>query len=100
VRKIILRPEVLADIQEIWVWISKDNRVAADRIEADIYLRIDKLAEVPGAGHRRSDVPDARVLFVNVPPYSIAYKYDEDSVTIIRVLHGARDFRTEFPNPT
>jgi len=51
-----------------------------------------QLAEYPGAGHSRPDVRDPEVRFATVYPYLIAYKYDDQAVTVLRVLSGYRDF--------
>jgi plasmid stabilization system protein ParE len=55
---------------------------------------------MPGMGHRRTDVRDQRYHFWRVRSYIIAYRYDANDLTIVRVLHGARDFRTIFRDST
>jgi plasmid stabilization system protein ParE len=99
VREAILTPQALVDIREIWQWISQDNVEAANRVESAIFEKIAKVARMPGVGHRRADVKNPSYLFVNVYSYSIGYEHDDVSVTVIRVLHGSRDFKNLFPNP-
>jgi toxin ParE1/3/4 len=96
VRRAILHPQAKIDIREIWDWIAKDNEQAADRIEAAIYAELARLTKMPGIGHRRADVKISSYFFFNVYSYVIAYEYDQVSLTVVRVSHGARNFRTLF----
>jgi plasmid stabilization system protein ParE len=54
------------------------------------------LLTMPGKGHLRQDVKDAKYRFWTVRPYVIAYRYDERALTVVRVVHGARDLRKLF----
>jgi plasmid stabilization system protein ParE len=47
-------------------------------------------------GHTRPDVKDKRYLFWAVGSYVIAYRVEQKALVVIRVLHGARDFRRLF----
>jgi plasmid stabilization system protein ParE len=47
------------------------------------------------AWHTRADVTDKRYLFWTVGNYVIAYRVEEELV-VVRVFHGARDFRILF----
>ena len=51
---------------------------------------------MPGIGHVRSDVKDQRYRFRRVYSYVIAYRYDDYATTILRVVHGRRDFGSLF----
>ena len=55
------------------------------------------LAEMPGKGHRRSEIKDSRVRFWTVYSYLIAYRFDEETITIVRVVHGRRNIRKLIP---
>jgi plasmid stabilization system protein ParE len=46
--------------------------------------------------HRRADVSDPQYRFWSVGNYVIAYRIEGDEVIVIRVVHGARDFRKLF----
>jgi plasmid stabilization system protein ParE len=54
------------------------------------------LSEMPGKGHVRADVKNPAYRFWSVYSYVIAYRYDEKTLTIVRVVHGKRDFRRLF----
>jgi toxin ParE1/3/4 len=84
-----------ADIRRICERIETDNPDAADRLDERIHRAIQLLAKVPGMGHSRSDVKDKRHLFWVVGKYVIAYRVEKELV-VVRVVHGARDFRRLF----
>jgi toxin ParE1/3/4 len=84
------------DIERIGDRISEDNPDAADRLDEQIHRAIQLLAEFPGMGHTRADVKDKRYLFWAVARYVIAYRVEQKELVVVRVLHGARDFRRLF----
>lgn len=85
-----------ADIEAICDHIAKDNPAAAARIDELIHSTIQLLAQFPGMGHGRLDVRDKRNLFWTVSSYVIAYRMQSKQLLVVRVLHGARDFRKLF----
>jgi plasmid stabilization system protein ParE len=84
------------DIEEICDFIARDNLDAANRLDERIHQTIKSLAEFPGMGHTRSDVEDRRYLFWSVGNYVIAYRIERKSLVVVRIVHGARDFRRLF----
>lgn len=82
-----------ADLESIWQYVARDDPRAADRLEERLHAAMQMLAEFPGVGHTRPDVANPQYRFWTVLSYLIAYRADQDTVTILRVLHGARDFR-------
>ncbi len=82
-----------ADLDSIWQYIARDNPAAANRVEQALHAAMRMLAAFPGLGHRRSDVGNPAYRFWTVKPFIIAYRLDGDTLTVVRVLHGARDVR-------
>ena len=83
------------DLIEIWGYIAKDDPLAADRQLDRIDAACEMLAENPQGGPRREDL--ARGLrFYPVGNYLIFYTAGDDGITVVRVLHGARDYPHEF----
>jgi toxin ParE1/3/4 len=95
-RKLLIKPRARLDLLEIWLYIANESVPAAIRVGEEIEISIRSLAEMPGKGHRRSDVKDPGVRFWSVYSYIIAYRYDQSTCTILRVVHGRRDFRKLF----
>lgn len=94
--KVVVRESAARDLEDIFVWISKDNpRAAAEMVER-IGLRINRLA-ISGLSHigRPGLVEGTRELIE--PPYIIVYSVDEaaDEITVLAVMHGARDRNKE-----
>jgi toxin ParE1/3/4 len=88
--------EALADLQEIWIYIAKDNAAAADELEADIYHACELLARNPRLGHKRPDLTDEPVLFWPVRGhYLVIYQRATQPLKIARILHAGRDVREE-----
>ncbi|HEX8914645.1 MAG TPA: type II toxin-antitoxin system RelE/ParE family toxin [Humisphaera sp.] len=83
-------------LDEIWSHVARDNIPAADKLENDLHAAMRMLERMPGAGHRRADVRDERYRFWSVGPYVIAYRTERRSIVVVRVVHGARDFRKLF----
>jgi len=78
-----------ADLAELLAYIAADNPNAAYRVQEEIRTQTEKLAQHPEIG-RRGRVRGTRELVVTRTPYIAAYCIVGDTVTILRVLHGAR----------
>lgn len=83
------------DLDEIWGYIGFFDVQAADRWLDAFEQRFKVLATQPQAGQARSDLaPELR--FLPVGHYLIFYRPIENGVEIVRVIHGARDYGSEF----
>ncbi len=84
-----------ADLDSIWLYIAADSVVAAERQMQNFEAAERRLGEFPELGPTRPDLrPDLRSWTVG--PYLILYRIDPDALTIVRVLHGARDLPALF----
>ena len=95
-RKLLIRPQARVDLLEIWHFIAKDDPGAANRVSERIEEAIRGLVVMPGKGHTRADVRAPQYRFWSVYSYVIAFRYDDETLTVVRVVHGARNFRTLF----
>ena len=95
-RRVLIKPRVRVDLLQIWNYIAADNIVAANGILDQLEQAIRGLAEFPGKGHTRKDVQQKHYRFWSVRPYVIGYHYDASTITIVRVVHGQRNFRKLF----
>ena len=86
-------PAALADIRAIARHIAIDNPRAAQRWTDSIMDKCARIGEMPGIGVARPDVDSDLSLFP-VGTYVIFYRQVGTRTEIIRVLHGARDWRT------
>jgi len=81
------------DLEEIWDYLTSENRNAAERVLNKIEAAIAKLAQTPGLGHFREDLADRRHRFFLVYSYLIVYRPGTQPLEIIRILHTSRDVR-------
>lgn len=78
------------DVDGIWLGIAADNLEAADRLVDTVLHHYSRLARHPFLGRTRAELrPDLRSWAVD--NYVIFYTASENTVEIVRVLHGARD---------
>ena len=77
------------DALDIADYIDIDNPTAAFAIYEEIHHQIAMLADNPEMG-RLGRVIGTRELIINRTPYIAAYFVEEDTVIILRILHGAQ----------
>ncbi len=85
--------EAAGDITQIFDYIAEDSIDAAQRVRAEIYDELKKLAANPGLGHKRQDLTNRELLFWPVYSYLVIYQPNTSPVNIIAVLHGGRDLK-------
>jgi len=93
-----LTPDAEQDLDDIWLYIAADSSRNADLFEDRLFGTFDRLAAMPGIGHRRPDWTDKPVLFFPVGQYLIVYR-ETAPLEIVRVLHGARHMPRVLGNP-
>jgi toxin ParE1/3/4 len=72
-------------------YIARDNPVAAHAMRDAILRQVGRLAEHPRMG-RLGRVKGTRELIVAGTSYIVAYRVAAKKVTILRILHGARQW--------
>jgi toxin ParE1/3/4 len=83
------------DLAEIWAYIAEDSSKAATTFVSAIEGKFTALLEFPGIGSTRDQLaPGLRALPYKT--YVIYYTATDADVTIVRVVHGARDVRALF----
>jgi antitoxin ParD1/3/4/toxin ParE1/3/4 len=87
-----LAEDAIVDIDAIWLYLlEREDLETADRIVTEIFKGFDRLAEMPGIGHRRADLTSRSVLFYRIFSYLIVYQPDSVPLAILGVLHGKRN---------
>jgi toxin ParE1/3/4 len=87
--KVEWHPRARVDVIEAIEYIAAENLDAAYRVHDAIAGQIKLLARHPEMG-RTGRVSGTRELVVVGTPYLAAYRITGKTVTILRVLHGAR----------
>ncbi|HEY7186946.1 MAG TPA: type II toxin-antitoxin system RelE/ParE family toxin [Vicinamibacterales bacterium] len=80
-----------ADIEAIADFIAADSIDAAVKVVLALEDAFVLLASRPGIGHAREDLTDRPLKFWSVHSYLIVYDPGGAPLTIVAVLHGARD---------
>jgi addiction module RelE/StbE family toxin len=93
--KVILSPQAREDLREIFLYIAADNPHAARLVQARLKERVAALKENPHIG-RPGRVPGTRELVIAKTPYLAPYQVVGDTIQILRVYHGARQWPEGF----
>lgn len=89
----LLTPKAEADLWLIIDYITEDSPDNALKVFDELIAAMQKLGEMPGLGHRREDVTDLPLRSWPVYSFLIVYWPDTDPITIIRIIHGARNLK-------
>ncbi len=92
-RTIVMSPQAARDLDTIWNSIAEHSLDAADKFRDEVRLRVYDLTQNPQVGHEHREVRNRDLLCVNIRKYIVFYRFDEASVCIVRIVHGARDLR-------
>ncbi|BDV35728.1 type II toxin-antitoxin system RelE/ParE family toxin [Methylocystis iwaonis] len=88
--RVTLTPAAEAALFDIWATVALDNVRAADGLFQRIMKKARLAAENPRMGAPRPELSaNARILVEG--RYLIIYEPAEDGLTIIAIVHGARD---------
>ncbi|WP_149804635.1 type II toxin-antitoxin system RelE/ParE family toxin [Mesorhizobium sp. NFR06] len=95
--KIVWSVLALSDRDGIFTHIEADSPTAAIAIDERIVAAIGRLQDFPESG-RLGRVAQTRELVIVGTPYVAAYQLTENSVRILRVLHGAQRWPDDLPD--
>ena len=90
-----LSDPAIQDLEEIYAFVAARSRPAAGALVDQFTERFERLAEMPGMGRRREELPQTLRSSI-VGYYMIFYRQNEGAVEIVRVLHGSRDIERQF----
>jgi len=78
-------------LAEIWAYIAENSsKIVANRFLGKLTATCEQLLTFPLAHPERPQLgAGLRVVFHG--PYAIYYRPDNNTVTVVRILHGARD---------
>ena len=82
------------DLTDIAVYIAQDNPARAFSFTDELEDRARSLANMPNKGANRQGLRHGLRLLLH-GAYGIYYEVEEQTVTILRIMHGARDVTSE-----
>ncbi|MCP4679166.1 MAG: type II toxin-antitoxin system RelE/ParE family toxin [Deltaproteobacteria bacterium] len=90
--KLVISPEATADLDDIWSYIAEDNPEMATLFLSSILAECRLLSDSPYIGRERDDIQREGVRSIPFRNYIILYQVKKDSVEILHVFHGRRDY--------
>lgn len=90
---VTLTKSAQSDLLEAWLYIAEENLQAADRVLDDIESEANTLLRQPLMGRARPELGDGVRTWPTSTPYILFYLADDQGITVLRVLHHARDVR-------
>lgn len=79
------------DLRSHVLYVAERNPDAARKLQASVRHAVETLADHPNRG-RPGRFEGTRELVIVGYPYLVVYRVREESVRILRVLHGAQDW--------
>ena len=79
----------LAELDQIFAYIARDNAYAAGRVVARVEQLVGRVADFPDMGYL-TDEPAVRVVPLGRFPYLVFYTMADGDVVILHVRHAAR----------
>lgn len=92
--KVVRSPRAKRDAFDIWDYVSADSPRGAERQLRRINTVVAMLAERPEAGRGREDL-GADIRSFPCLSYIVFYRHSRTTLTIIRILHAARDISAQ-----
>jgi len=86
------------ELDQIWLFIARDNVDAANRLVTQLAGRFRLLATSPKIGRSCNEFKSG-LRSSPLGSYVIYYRQTREGVSILHVLHGARDPNPIFTNP-
>lgn len=83
-------PRARSDLDAIFQYIAKDNKLAAVRVARAIKRTIDLIGELPHLGIKNARAPEFRSRLVTPYPYRVHYAVRDADVVIVHIRHTSR----------
>jgi toxin ParE1/3/4 len=98
VTRLVFKPLAERDLEAIGDYIAADNPVRAVSFVRELRQQCRRIAQNP-LGYRARPELDEGLRSCAYDSYVIFFEAKPDEVTVIRILHGARDLPTALSSP-
>ncbi len=92
---IVLTDPAQADLGDIWMFLADQSEALAHRTVNAILKELTILEMTPMLGRSREEFGRG-LRSILYKQYVVFYRVQNDTIAIIRVLHGSRDLEAEF----
>lgn len=93
IRRVEWSVEAGRDFEEAMEYIVRDSESAARLVATRIWAAVERLSELP-TGHP-GRVKGTYEKFIQKTHYIIAYSLTDETLNILRVIHGVRDWQDD-----
>ena len=93
--RLVIRPQALTDLDDIFDYIAEDSLDRAITFIRKLSGQMEKVADSPGIGRRRNELL-AGLRSFPYGSYLIFYSPLDDGADIVRILNGAKDIEALF----
>jgi addiction module RelE/StbE family toxin len=92
--KLRYNPVAISDLEEIKEYISEDNETAAVKIVKELIDKTESLIDFPNMGLSlgRKIGLETKYKYLICNQYIIFYIFEENTISIMRIIHGKRDY--------
>ena len=91
--QLVFTERAQADLLEAWLYIAEENLAAADRVLDTVEQESKVLLMQPLMGRARPELGNQVRSWPSATPYILFYEVDDTELTVLRVLHHARDVK-------
>jgi toxin ParE1/3/4 len=96
---VIYASRARVDLRDAWDYVAEENPFAADQLLDAIKSDVQMLATQPLMGRKRPELGSGVRSWPTSTPYILFYLVKGDEITVLRVLHHARDIQHAMTNP-
>ena len=89
--RLVITDSAQADLLDAWIYVAEDNQRAADRLLETIEREAQLLLQQPFMGRARPELGTSVRSWPSATPYILFYTAGTEELTVLRVLHHARD---------
>jgi toxin ParE1/3/4 len=86
------------DLKQIHGYISRDSRLYAEKVSLEIVEKSEKLGFFPEAGRIVPEIGDSNIREIFVYSYRLIYEIFPNSIEILALIHGKREFSKDLIN--
>ncbi|MBI5727183.1 MAG: type II toxin-antitoxin system RelE/ParE family toxin [Ignavibacteriales bacterium] len=80
-------------LRQIHDFIGNDSEFYSQKVVDDIILATEQIELFPNSGRIVPELSDEKIREIFIYSYRIIYEISSDDVTILNIVHGARNFK-------
>lgn len=93
---LIWSPQSIRDIESIREYIARDSPATADLVVRKIIAAVQRLIPFPKSGRMVPERQAEQIREVIVTPYRVVYRLRGETVEIVTIFRGSREFPETF----